>query len=290
MIAGCSGDGSDGDDSSDDSNDNESSSNSSVASTDDESADEEESSIISNYGIDGTDLSVELMEESLSQVEQIRVETPSGQKTTEVAETIMEYSIDILRDRAGTWFIDVLDANEEVIETVELETTFSASVDEIGTLAQLGVTGESPDFEDVNFQLTIMNTGDVPVEPLEIQMVVPDFDYRVGTIESGSSMETYEEANLGGVVDRDGKIVIPSGSDNTYRSSYGDATSTLLIFEGDRANEIVGQSFQGEVVIRYQAEREDTIVPITIEMGDEVATDSDYTRNAFLRGTVISKR
>lgn len=291
LIAGCSGDDSDGSSSSDDSTDDGSSSDSSVASSNDESAGEEESSLFSNYGIDGTDLSIELTEDGLSQVEQIRVETPSGQKTTEVGESITKYSVEILRDRAGTWFIDALDANEEAIETVELETAFSVSVEEIGTLTQLGVTGRSPDAEEVNLQLTLANTGDVPVEVEEIHVNVPEFEYKHDTF---GGYGTSDDSRL---VDRDGEEIIIAGMDNTYRYyTNGGTDRALLIFSTrrpNRANEVLGQSFQGEFVIRYQAQRQDTVVPITIDMGDEVAEDPEFsavTSDSYIRGTVINKR
>ncbi len=290
MIAGCSGNGDGTDNNAEQTPTSEQETTPEQSATPEQTNTPENNSIFDSYGIDGTELSVTLAEDSLSQVAQIRLETPSGEQTTEVSETITEYSLDILRDRAGTWFIDALDTNEEPIETVELETTFDVSVDDIGTLAQLGVTGESPAFEEVNFQLTITNTGDVPVEPAQIQIAVPDFDFRVDTIGTSGSIDVYEEGTYGGVVDRDGEVVIPAGSDNTYRYKSGNAESNLLLFNEDRANEIAGQSFQGEFVITYQAQREDTVVPITIEMGDEVVTDSDFSRHAYLQGTVITQR
>lgn len=302
MIAGCSGDDSseeespddstdDGtsDDSSDDSTDDGTSDGSSDDSTDDGTSDDsadddtsdEEKSVFVNYGIDGTDLSVELTEDSLSQVAVIRVETPSEEKTTEVSETITEYSVDVLRDRAGTWFIDALDTDDEIIETVELETTFDVSVDEIGTLAQLGVTGESPEAEHASYQLTVANNGDVPAEPREIELFVPNlYDYdETATISSTD----IEEA----IVDRDGETVITASNDNTYLYRANTGTSGELLVNLEAAEEKAGQSFDGEITIMYEAERQDTVVPVTIELGDELIEDTVYP---ILRGTVINKR
>lgn len=261
------------------------------ADTPEQTATPEEESVFADYGIEETELSVELTEDALGQVVQIRLETPSEEKFTEVSETITEYSLDVLRDRAGTWFIDALNDNEEVIETVELETTFDVSVDGIGTLAQLGVTGRSSAFEQVDFQLTINNTGSVPIEPSRIEIVVPEFEFEVDTIPRTGDIEDDD-----GLVDRDGELTIIAGSDNTYRYEYTGSTTavyrSVLMFTEERANEVAGQSFQGEFVISYQAERDDTVVPITIEIGDNVITDSDITsRNlAHLQGTRINKR
>jgi len=46
-------------------------------------------------------------------------------------------------------------------------------------------------------------------------------------------------------------------------------------------------------VIRYQAQRQDTVVPITVDMGDEVSEDPEFsavTSDSYIRGTVINKR
>jgi hypothetical protein len=249
----------------------------------------ESTSVFANYAVEGTEFSVELTENSLEEISQIRVETPSGKKTTEVSSTITEYSIDILRDRAGTWFIDALDNDGEVIETAELEATFDVSVSDIGTLSQLGITGESPDYEQVNWQLTVENVGNVPIEPAEIQIVIPELvtDTQTDTIGSGS-IEAFEDGRQGGVVDRDEEIIIPSGDSNSYRfATQGNAYQIHpLLFREDRANEIRGQSFQAEFIIRYQAERQNTVVPITIQMGNKVMSGSSFGYN-YLQGTEI---
>jgi hypothetical protein len=250
----------------------------------------EDISIFADYGIDGTDLSVELTEDALQQVAEIRVETPSGEQTTEVSETITGYSINILRDRAGTWFIDGLDDNGNAIETVELETTFDASVDDIGTFAQLGVTASTTLIEETNFQLTVTNSGGVPIEPAEIEITVPNADSYTDTI-GGDEIQEYSEDPLydGGVVDRDGNTIIESGDNNTYAFMPSESPLDLLVGEQEDLNELAGQSFEGEFVISYQAEREDTVVPITVNIGDEVVTDTDIS-SAYISGTVIEER
>lgn len=281
-IAGCSGGGDEGSDTPEEQTD-----------TPEEQTDTPEStSVFADYAVEGTELSVELTEKSLGEISQIRIETPSGEKTIEVSSTITEYSIDVLRDRAGTWFIDALDNGGEIIETAELEATFDVSVSDIGTLSQLEVTGKSSAFEEVSFQLTVTNTGNVPVEPLEIETVVPEFDSIVATntIGTGNSMNTYDEGTYGGVVDRDGNTIIPSGSQNIYRYKSLTSRSVILVFDEERANEVAGQSFQGEFIIRYQAERDNTSIPINIQLGTNVITDSDFTTEAYIEGTVIEER
>jgi len=279
IIAGCSGDSSNGDDSSDVSNDDENPSDSSVDSTNDGSADEEDS-VFNSYSIDGTNIVVELTEDGLNRVAQIRLETPTGEKTTEVAETITEYSIDVLRDRAGTWFIDALDESGEPIETVELETTFDVSIDEIGTLSQLGITGESRDFEELSFQLTITNNGDVPIEPSKIEIFAPNFG-------DGSKTGVIQQD---GLVDRDGEQIITTGSDNTYRYESGFNWDYFLVIFPRNVEEMAGNSLQGEILVEYQAEREKTVVPITIEIGEEIIEDSSNTTIDIIYGSELHKR
>lgn len=282
-IAGCLGGDSNNDTSDSSSNENTSDDNSGGDTSDQES-------VFVNYEIDGTDLSIELKEDVLDQVAQIRLETPSGEKTADVGQTITEYSLDILRDRAGSWLIDALDMDGGIIQTVELETTFGTSVDDIGTFSQLDVTASSPFIERTNYQLTVTNTGDVPIEPSEIEFVVPNIDFLNNTI-GENGMNEYSEDPLyeGGIVDRDGESVILADDDNTYAFMPNEGPTDLFVGDEEDLNELAGQSFQGEFVIRYQAEREDTVVPVTIEMGTEIITDSDISLS-YLSGNVINKR
>jgi hypothetical protein len=285
-IAGCLGDDSADDETPDDSTNNEAPN----GSTNNDTSNGEES-IFVNYGINYTDLSVEITEDVLSQVAEIQVGTPTEQKTVELSETITDYSIDILRDRAGTWYIDALDSNGEAIETIEMDTTFNVSVDEVGTLAQLGVTGRSPVFEEMGWQVTVTNTGDVPVEPSQILIDVPDLDYgseraAIGGLTGG--IETYEGGVPSGVVDRDGEVVIVANDSNTYRRPAGGSTTNLLSFETDRAEELAGQSFPAELNIQYQAEREDTVIPISIELGNQVVRTDSSTVGSYLEGSSIT--
>jgi hypothetical protein len=250
----------------------------------------ESNSLFANYGIDGERLVVELTESALGQVSEIRLETPSGEKTADVGQTITEYSLDILRDRAGNWLIDALDMDGGIIETAELETTFMTSVDDIGTFSQLDVTASSPFIERTNYQLTVTNTGDVPIEPSEIEFVVPNIEFFNNSI-GGDEMDEYSEDPIykDGIVDRDGESVILADDDNTYAFMPSESVTDLFVDDEEDLNELAGQSFQGEFVIRYRAEREETVVPVTIEMGTEIITDSGFSRS-YLSGNIIDKR
>ena len=172
-----------------------------------------------------------------------------------------------------------------------MDTTFNVSVDEVGTLAQLGVTGRSPVFEEMGWQVTVTNTGDVPVEPSQILIDVPDLDYgseraAIGGLTGG--IETYEGGVPSGVVDRDGEVVIVANDSNTYRRPAGGSTTNLLSFETDRAEELAGQSFPAELNIQYQAEREDTVIPISIELGNQVVRTDSSTVGLYLEGSSIT--
>ena len=282
-IAGCLGGGSDNDTSDEDT--------SSGTSDEDTSADTSDiESIFVNYGIDGTEFSVELKEDALAQVAELRLETPSEEKTADVAQTITEYSLDILRDRAGTWFLDALDDNEEPIETVELEPTFDVSVNEIGTLSQLDVTGDSPADEEVKFQLTVTNTGEVPIEPSLIEVVIPEADIRQSVAKINALREVDNVSSLGGLVDRDEQTVMIAGEDNTYRYIVLSSGSPLIFRDEETGKQYAGETLDGELIIDYSANREDTIVPVTFEMGDEVITDPEGISSPHLQGTVINKR
>ena len=282
-IAGCLGGGSNNDTSDEDTSsgtsDEDTSSGTSDEDTSDDTSDKE--SIFVNYGIDGTEFSVELKEDALAQVAELRLETPSEKKTADVAQTITEYSLDILRDRAGTWFLDALDDNEEPIETVELKPTFDVSVNEIGTLSQLNVTGDSPAAEEVMFQLTVTNTGEVPIEPSLIEVVIPEADRYFQRLED----HTFEE-----LVDRDEQTVIIDGDDNTYRYNVLHTGSPLIFFDEEHASQYADETLDGEFVINYSANREDTVVPVTFEIGSEVITEREEIRGVCMQGTVINTR
>ena len=92
----------------------------------------------------------------------------------------------------------------------------------------------------------------------------------------------------GGLVDRDEEFVIAAGEDNTYRYDSRLRSASLLVFREEEAEQIAGQSFQGELIINYMAEREETVVPITVEMGDRWVSFS--TVAGYLEGTEISLR
>ena len=236
----------------------------------------ESSSLFANYGIDGKRLVVELTESALGQVSEIRLETPSEEKTTEISETITAYSFKILEDRAGTWSIIAIDDNRDIRESVELDTSFEISIDSLGTLAELGITGESPELEQVNIQMTILNTGDVPVEPYRINLTAPRLN--INTTEAQVNFELADE-------DRDN--VITSGGENTYRSDGDFVTAPLRFFPSDIPDDIAGESFQGQINISYQAAREDTAIPVIIELGD---TREDFTPTVSFAGTEVNMR
>lgn len=245
-----------------------------------------EPSVFSNYRIDGVELIAILSENSVGEVSELRLETPSNEKHLDVGSTITEYTFEIHYERAGTWYLDALDDTGDIVETVEFSTTFDVSVDQIGTLSQLGIAGESPAAEELNIQLTVSNLGDVPIEPRYIDIRVPEFDARASTIGQGGMLD----GSLGGLVDRDGELVIPSGGDNTYRYESGNARSNLLIFDEEEARNIAGQSFAGEFAIEYIGDRENTLVPITVNLGETVVTDTEAHTHAHLRGTTVHKR
>ena len=291
-IAGCLGGGSNNDTSDEDTSsgtsDEDTSSGTSDEDTSDDTSDKE--SIFVNYGIDGTEFSVELKEDALAQVAELRLETPSEEKTADVAQTITEYSLDILRDRAGTWFLDALDDNEEPIETVELKPTFDVSVNEIGTLSQLDVTGDSPAAEEVMFQLTVTNTGEVPIEPSLIEVVIPEADIRQSVAKINSLRTVEDVSSLGGLVDRDEQTVIIAGEDNTYRYIVISSGSPLIFRDEGTGKQYAGETLDGELVINYSANREDTVVPVTFEIGSEVITEREEIRGVCMQGTVINTR
>jgi hypothetical protein len=217
----------------------------------------ENNSLFANYGIDGKRLVVELTENALGQVSEIRLETPSEEKTTEVSETITAYSFKILEDRAGTWSIIAIDDNRNIRESVELDTSFEVSIDNLGTLAELGITRESAGLEQVNIQMKIMNSGDVPVEPFRVDLTAPRLN--INTAEEETEFE---------LVDEDIDDVIVSGGENTYRSNGDFVDTAPLLFNGSNIpDDIAGESFQGQIDIIYGT-RENTAIPVVIELGD----------------------
>lgn len=240
-------------------------------------ADANQESIFIDYGTKETDLVVEIAEESLSTVESIELTTPSDEKEIDVSDTVTKYSIFILYQRAGAWSLTALDRDNNILETVRFEMSREILLKNIGTLSELGITSSRPGREYVNYQFTVANTGDIPVEPIKVEVIVPQFNTSKVYIE-----QDYLNEPSSGLVDLDEDFTMPSGEENTYRFQ-----SDLLAFRGDEADKKAGRSFDGEIVIKYEHPRgfaEKTVIPIEIEFGDEMSS------SGWLKGTTISKR
>lgn len=245
----------------------------------------ENSSLFVDYGIDGAGFAVELTQSALEEVARIRLETPSGEEVIEVRESITAYVFEILSDRAGVWSLTALTDNDDIIETVEVETIFEASVEEIGTLAELGITGKSSVYEQVHMQMTVINDGDVPLEPEQdrIELVVPGININVptdGTATTEFSAEGEDDVIISG---DDG--VYTTANDSRVRAPFSLQTYDLPDrFDQD---DLAGKSFQGQINIIYEGKRDDTIVPIDIIMGDLVELSATLV---YYQGTEINKR
>lgn len=244
----------------------------------------EDTSLFTGYGIDGTEFIVELTESASEEITQIRLETPSEERVTEVSETITEYPFEILYDRAGVWSLTALD-DDNVIETAEIETTFEASVEEIGTLAELGITGESPKYEQVHMQMTVTNDGDVPIEPdsREIELVVPGLNIELPTYDAETSFRVEDEDD---VITSGGDSIYTTATDSVFRAPF--TLDTYNLPDGVDPSDPAGESFQGQINVIYQAKREDTIVPITVNMGDNMLEIN--STSVYYDGTEVSKR
>ncbi|CCC41951.1 hypothetical protein [Haloquadratum walsbyi] len=281
IIAGCFG----GDSDSEDTSTNVPEETPSEEETPTETDTPEDVSLFADYGINETGFTVELTQSALGEVAQIQLETPSEERIIEIQETITEYTFEIVSDRAGVWSLTALTSNDDAVETVEVEITFEASVEEIGTLAQLGITGESPEYEQVHMQMTIINDGDVPLEPDQdkIELVVPGLNIDVPTFDADTSFSAEDEDDI-----------ITSGNDGIYTTATDSlirAPFTLETYnlpDGVDRDDPVGESFQGQIKIVYEAEREDTTVPIDVIMGDNVMEFN--STSVYYEGTEVKKR
>jgi len=290
VLAGCSGsDGSpNGDNDTPTESNNlteESNSQTEVATPETETQTPVETSVFNSYEIDGEDFTIVLADNVLDDIETLRLTTPGEEFVTEVRDTIAEYSFTVQATRAGEWYIDALD-NGNIIESVEVTTTFGVTTKDIGTLKQLGVTGASPFIEETSIQLTVVNQGEIPIEPVEIEIAIPEF--------SNSPLKFDQYGGLSSrLVDRDENLVISSGESNTYRYS-GIHSNPILKFSEQSIQSMMGKTFPGEITIQYRGKRKPTIVPINVELSGEILSGSQFkapgSNDTIAEETIISKR
>lgn len=240
--------------------------------------------LISGSGIDGAEFYIVLSEERPDNLSEIKLLTPNDELSTDTSSGITRYTLDITDVRAGSWTIELL-SNNSVVESETFEASFDITVNNIGTLSQLGVTGSSPETEHTSIQFTVTNDGDVPVspggrngQPANIGITVPSLDKEV-SVSSG-----YDDVVVGS-----GENIIPSGGQRTYRYEPSQEwPDQFLMFGDDDLENKLGQSFQGSITIGYAVEREDTVIPISVNLGDEMREMNPATYYAI--DTTISKR
>ena len=263
-LAGCSGDDSDGTGGTNGEEESE------PDDDDDDGGNGEDDSIdqvFEDHRIDGTELIIELKEDSLNEVTEIRVETPNNEMSSDVSTTVESYEFDATEQRAGTWFIDAVDDDGDILETIEFETSFDISLEEIGTLAQLGITGESPIAEERDFQFTVANTGSIPFEILEFDMSFPGVDFELDTNMNWSTR--------GEIVDRNGSPIIPPNETNTYRYNSGNAATQPLVLRDSDAEQVAGETVPAELIVSYRIDRGENIIPIEVSFTEDRDVDAE---------------
>lgn len=247
----------------------------------------ESKSYVSEYSVEDTELQIALTSGSASEITELRVMTPGDELEQKVSSGITRYNINILNKRAGKWEIKAV-SNDKVLESITFEPSFDISVENVGTLAQLDITGREPASEHASIQFTIVNTGDLPVSPggrndtpgASFNISIPSLNVDM------SKKARYDDI----VVDGEDNI-ISSGEERTYRyESEGYSQDHFLIYSQSELESKIGEEFQGALNITYptDANREATVVPLSVTLGNNMVEVNAAAY--YAQGTTITKR
>lgn len=211
----------------------------------------EESSAFTNLEIDGTKFVVELEQNAVDEGDRITVEYPNDDDSKDISPGLTTYQFSLTNGeviaRPGTWDVSVQDGSRESIASSEFTAERNFEISNIATLAQAGTKDENERIEHTSLQMTLTNTG-----PMPVSIRNPRFD---------ATFLNDDEYHSGDP----SRVVMTAGEEETFAPMFREVLMSVVESE---AEERAGNSYQGTFLYSYTPTG-DHHIPLTIEFGED---------------------